>query len=84
MQVQFCFLVALLVIAVGDGSGPAAEASTEASVPKNRRDGEHHGVHVASWRFSYVKLPLILTAFMVAIVLVKVGRLLHDIITFDI
>jgi len=36
--------------------------------------GDHaHGVHVASWKFDYVARPLILTLFLLAVVLIKIG-----------
>lgn len=36
--------------------------------------GEHHGIHVASINFDYVKQPLIVTLFMLAVVICKIGK----------
>ena len=35
--------------------------------------GNHHGVHVASLQLEYVKNPLIVTLFMTAVVICKIG-----------
>jgi hypothetical protein len=36
--------------------------------------GAHHGIHVASINFDYVKQPLIVTLFMLAVVICKIGK----------
>jgi len=36
--------------------------------------GEHHGIHVVSINFDYVKQPLVVTLFMLAVVLCKIGK----------
>lgn len=35
---------------------------------------KHHGIHVASFQFEYVRQPLIVSLFMIAVVLCKLGE----------
>ena len=36
--------------------------------------GAHHGVHVASWQFEYVKSPLIISIFLIITLVSKMGK----------
>ena len=38
----------------------------------------HHGIHVASWNYEYVKGPLVITMFMIITAICKLGKQLNQ------
>jgi len=71
-----------LVLTTCTGTGNASDVSSDHSKravkdasANDSNDGDHgHGVHVVHLQFDYVSRPLILTVFLVAVVLIKIGQ----------
>lgn len=61
---------AATMLAVNTFSGNVSASVSGAS--HDDRNSSHGGIHVASWRFDYVKYPLLITAFIMYVSIVKI------------
>lgn len=74
-------LATVVTVAVTDNTGGNDSAHSGIHDNSSHDNGhgngshhEHHGIHVASLQFDYVRQPLIVSLFMIAVVLCKLGE----------
>lgn len=89
-KILICAFVAVISLCVCDSVNPVSNVTAEydnetsseepdiemSNQTEPKHDRKHVSIHVASWRWSYVKTPLMLTIFVMCAGILKIGNVI--------